>query len=87
MHNLDKLKDIIQLGPPALLRYQWLPLVVQSVYVYSLPDSFDIDLIICFQAGGSSALLMDLAANEKSVHADFFNGKNKLRLEAQLSIT
>ena len=27
-----------------------------------------------FQAGGSSALLMDLAANEKSVHADFFNG-------------
>ena len=29
----------------------------------------------CFQAGGSSALLMDLAAQEKSVHADFFNGK------------
>jgi len=27
-----------------------------------------------FQAGGSSALLMDLAANEKSVHADFLNG-------------
>lgn len=26
------------------------------------------------QAGGSSALLMDLAANEKSVHSDFFNG-------------
>ncbi|GIX77474.1 hypothetical protein CEXT_521021 [Caerostris extrusa] len=24
-------------------------------------------------AGGSSGLLMDLAANEKSVHADFFN--------------
>ncbi|PVD18791.1 hypothetical protein C0Q70_21343, partial [Pomacea canaliculata] len=24
-------------------------------------------------AGGSSALLMDLAANEKAVHADFFN--------------
>uniref|UniRef100_K1QNZ6 COP9 signalosome complex subunit 9 n=1 Tax=Magallana gigas TaxID=29159 RepID=K1QNZ6_MAGGI len=24
-------------------------------------------------AGGSSALLMDLAANEKSVHSDFFN--------------
>jgi hypothetical protein len=26
------------------------------------------------QAGGSSGLLMDLAANEKAVHADFFNG-------------
>nr|XP_014341160.1 PREDICTED: myeloma-overexpressed gene 2 protein isoform X1 [Latimeria chalumnae] len=25
------------------------------------------------QAGGSSGLLMDLAANEKAVHADFFN--------------
>lgn len=29
------------------------------------------------QAGGSSGLLMDLAANEKAVHADFFNGKKK----------
>ena len=29
---------------------------------------------IIVQAGGSSALLMDLAAQEKSVHADFFNG-------------
>lgn len=27
------------------------------------------------QAGGSTGLLMDLAANEKAVHADFFNGK------------
>ncbi|CAI9729445.1 Hypothetical predicted protein [Octopus vulgaris] len=25
------------------------------------------------EAGGSSALLMDLAANEKSVHRDFYN--------------
>lgn len=25
------------------------------------------------EAGGTSGLLMDLAANEKSVHADFFN--------------
>jgi len=32
-------------------------------------------LLSMLQAGGSSALLMDLAANEKSVHADFFNGK------------
>uniref|UniRef100_A0A3P9QIL9 COP9 signalosome complex subunit 9 n=1 Tax=Poecilia reticulata TaxID=8081 RepID=A0A3P9QIL9_POERE len=27
------------------------------------------------EAGGSSGLLMDLAANEKAVHSDFFNGK------------
>jgi hypothetical protein len=27
------------------------------------------------QAGGSSGLLMDLAANEKAVHAEFFNGR------------
>uniref|UniRef100_A0A8C3TWZ2 COP9 signalosome complex subunit 9 n=1 Tax=Catharus ustulatus TaxID=91951 RepID=A0A8C3TWZ2_CATUS len=29
------------------------------------------------QAGGSTGLLMDLAANEKAVHADFFNGKDR----------
>ena len=28
------------------------------------------------QAGGSTGLLMDLAANEKAVHADFFNGED-----------
>lgn len=28
-----------------------------------------------FQAGGSTALLLDLANNEKAVHSDFFNGK------------
>uniref|UniRef100_A0A673T053 COP9 signalosome complex subunit 9 n=1 Tax=Suricata suricatta TaxID=37032 RepID=A0A673T053_SURSU len=28
------------------------------------------------EAGGSTGLLMDLAANEKAVHADFFNGKD-----------
>lgn len=27
------------------------------------------------QAGGSTGLLMDLAANEKAVHSDFFNGE------------
>uniref|UniRef100_A0A3Q1JR83 COP9 signalosome complex subunit 9 n=1 Tax=Anabas testudineus TaxID=64144 RepID=A0A3Q1JR83_ANATE len=27
------------------------------------------------EAGGSSGLLMDLAANEKAVHSDFFNGR------------
>lgn len=32
-------------------------------------------ITVYLQAGGSSALLMDLAAQEKSVHADFFNGK------------
>ncbi|XP_029687324.1 COP9 signalosome complex subunit 9 isoform X1 [Takifugu rubripes] len=26
------------------------------------------------EAGGSTGLLMDLAANEKAVHSDFFNG-------------
>lgn len=35
---------------------------------------------VCWQAGGSSGLLMDLAANEKAVHADFFNGKTQLPL-------
>uniref|UniRef100_A0A8C6WFS0 COP9 signalosome complex subunit 9 n=1 Tax=Neogobius melanostomus TaxID=47308 RepID=A0A8C6WFS0_9GOBI len=29
------------------------------------------------EAGGSSGLLMDLAANEKAVHSDFFNGERK----------
>uniref|UniRef100_A0A673ADF9 COP9 signalosome complex subunit 9 n=1 Tax=Sphaeramia orbicularis TaxID=375764 RepID=A0A673ADF9_9TELE len=28
------------------------------------------------EAGGSTGLLMDLAANEKAVHADFFNGND-----------
>ncbi|CAD7686696.1 unnamed protein product [Nyctereutes procyonoides] len=28
------------------------------------------------EAGGSTGLLMDLAANEKAVHADFFNGED-----------
>uniref|UniRef100_A0A3Q4GGI4 COP9 signalosome complex subunit 9 n=2 Tax=Pseudocrenilabrinae TaxID=318546 RepID=A0A3Q4GGI4_NEOBR len=30
------------------------------------------------EAGGSSGLLMDLAANEKAVHSDFFNGKGQV---------
>lgn len=30
---------------------------------------------VLWQAGGSTGLLMDLAANEKAVHSDFFNGK------------
>lgn len=36
----------------------------------------DLYIVLILQAGGSSGLLMDLAANEKSVHADFFNGKD-----------
>lgn len=32
-------------------------------------------LPLILQAGGSTGLLMDLAANEKAVHADFFNGE------------
>lgn len=31
---------------------------------------------VLWQAGGSTGLLMDLAANEKAVHSDFFNGKS-----------
>lgn len=30
-------------------------------------------VILFFQSGGSSAILMDLASNEKHVHADFYN--------------
>jgi hypothetical protein len=30
------------------------------------------------ETGGSSGLLMDLAANEKAIHADFFNDFNNL---------
>ncbi|XP_053467581.1 COP9 signalosome complex subunit 9 isoform X1 [Ictalurus furcatus] len=29
------------------------------------------------EAGGSTGLLMDLAANEKAVHSDFFNAAEK----------
>lgn len=35
----------------------------------------DDKIVIISQAGGSTGLLMDLAANEKAVHADFFNSK------------
>lgn len=30
-------------------------------------------MFVLWQAGGSTGLLMDLAANEKAVHSDFFN--------------
>lgn len=33
-------------------------------------------MFLLWQAGGSTGLLMDLAANEKAVHSDFFNGKD-----------
>lgn len=33
----------------------------------------NLKLHIIFQSGGSSAILMDLASNEKHVHADFYN--------------
>uniref|UniRef100_A0A3B4A4F7 COP9 signalosome complex subunit 9 n=1 Tax=Periophthalmus magnuspinnatus TaxID=409849 RepID=A0A3B4A4F7_9GOBI len=32
------------------------------------------------EAGGSTGLLMDLSANEKAVHADFFNGNSSSTL-------
>lgn len=34
--------------------------------------------ISLLQAGGTAGLLMDLAANEKAVHSDFFNGEKIL---------
>uniref|UniRef100_A0AAY5L954 COP9 signalosome complex subunit 9 n=1 Tax=Esox lucius TaxID=8010 RepID=A0AAY5L954_ESOLU len=37
------------------------------------------------EAGGSTGLLMDLAANEKAVHADFFNGRSKNKRQAEIS--
>lgn len=39
---------------------------------------------VLWQAGGSTGLLMDLAANEKAVHSDFFNGK--ILISTQLSM-
>ncbi|XP_059609048.1 COP9 signalosome complex subunit 9 [Phlebotomus argentipes] len=38
------------------------------------------------EAGGSSGLLMDLAANEKDVHADFFNAFEDLFDESDMQI-
>jgi hypothetical protein len=38
-----------------------------------------------FQGSGSNSLLMDLAANEKSVHADFFNDVDDLFDDDDLS--
>ncbi|OXB58664.1 hypothetical protein ASZ78_003631 [Callipepla squamata] len=35
----------------------------------------DLDEVGAAGTGGSTGLLMDLAANEKAVHADFFNGE------------
>lgn len=48
--------------------------------VMNLPPAFrkqthGMTLPFILQAGGSTGLLMDLAANEKAVHADFFNGE------------
>uniref|UniRef100_A0A8C7Y4H2 COP9 signalosome complex subunit 9 n=1 Tax=Oryzias sinensis TaxID=183150 RepID=A0A8C7Y4H2_9TELE len=38
------------------------------------------------EAGGSSGLLMDLAANEKAVHSDFFNGKAQISVESSSTV-
>uniref|UniRef100_A0A3P9K2G9 COP9 signalosome complex subunit 9 n=1 Tax=Oryzias latipes TaxID=8090 RepID=A0A3P9K2G9_ORYLA len=38
------------------------------------------------EAGGSSGLLMDLAANEKAVHSDFFNGKARISVESNSTV-
>ena len=38
-------------------------------------------MFVLWQAGGSTGLLMDLAANEKAVHPDFFNGKQSFHID------
>lgn len=38
------------------------------------------------QAGGSSGLLMDLAANEKDVHSDFYNGATIIKRKLNCSM-
>lgn len=48
-------------------------MITKSIY-------FELNLLYDLKAGGSTGLLMDLAANEKDVHADFFNGKQMLQL-------
>ncbi|XP_074658138.1 COP9 signalosome complex subunit 9-like [Tubulanus polymorphus] len=47
------------------------PPVPDEMFPEGAGPYMDIEEVI--EAGGSSALLMDLAANEKSVHADFYN--------------
>lgn len=62
-------------GPFMELDEVWVVLKNKStldvVVMYELECNW---LYFILQAGGSSGLLMDLAANEKDVHADFFNG-------------
>jgi len=45
-------------------------LVVDEMFPEGAGPYMDVD---DYQGGGSNSLLMDLAANEKSVHADFLN--------------
>uniref|UniRef100_A0AAQ4S4S3 COP9 signalosome complex subunit 9 n=1 Tax=Gasterosteus aculeatus aculeatus TaxID=481459 RepID=A0AAQ4S4S3_GASAC len=46
---------------------------VDEMFPEGAGPSVDLD-----EAGGSTGLLMDLAANEKAVHSDFFNVKQCL---------
>ncbi|KAJ1519959.1 hypothetical protein ONE63_004193 [Megalurothrips usitatus] len=54
--------------------------VVDEMFPEGAGPYVDID-----EAGGSSGLLMDLAANEKSVHTDFFNQFDDLYDDEDLS--
>ena len=54
--------------------------VVDEMFPEGAGPYMDID-----EAGGSSGLLMDLAANEKSVHTDFFNQFDDLYDDEDLS--
>lgn len=54
-----------------LLYLKYINYVYYSEYAN---DFLYIYVYLYLQAGGPSNLLMDLAANEKAVHADFFNG-------------
>ena len=45
-----------------------IPIVADEMFPEGTGAYMDLE-----EAGGSSGLLMDLAANEKAVHADFFN--------------
>ncbi|XP_033006106.1 COP9 signalosome complex subunit 9 [Lacerta agilis] len=55
-------------GRKALQRVGVMKPAVDEMFPEGAGPYVDLD-----EAGGSTGLLMDLAANEKAVHADFFN--------------
>lgn len=56
--------------------------LTNTLFIHLVSSNFSTNMLCMFlfllKAGGSSGLLMDLAANEKDVHADFFNGSFNL---------